>query len=525
MKALGTPQKVYSVLFLLSLALFVSDFVIQGYVQFSYDDYYGLISKMKWVYWVGYALFIGLVFFHYTNFKKIDKRYAYLTIILAVIYFISTPFIYESLPRFEDTWAHSYLADIFYKTGEYKGAGYVYERYPGSFIFYGLMFNMFDGFMVMKFFPLIFYIIGVLAIYLTLKDLIDPKKVMLIVIIYMLFSWTVEDNHLSPQFLALNLYFIFMLFAVRLFYGAKNRTMYMAMIALLSVAISFSHVFTPIFIMSTMAFTCILCKRLRKTAAIILVIVAIPFLLHDVFFASSVGPLIADSISSIVDGIRNLGELFSISSKFAGTSYLSRQIVIGSRLAILAASVLLGLLGIRTLQKHGYKTTPRFLYAWAFSMLPFLIVIAMFMKGEFAERFVLVSALPLAIASVYFLTYRKAVAVILVLLVVLSPLYFISKYGNEAFESLSVEKLKAECFSAFFESGCDENSVIIESPLNFLDHLGEVHFTLTREDIMFSQIYGKDTDVDIFGEISRIEDERGLDRIYSTNNAWSYVRK
>jgi hypothetical protein len=511
------PRRTYSALFLLSLTLFLVNFLVQGHILFSYNDYYGLISKMNWIYWLGYALMIGLIFFHYVNFKRLDERYAYLTILLAIIYLISTPFLYESLPRFEDTWAHSRLADIFYKTGESEGTGYAYEQYPGSFIFYGILFNLFNSFYVMRFFPFLFYIVGAIVIYLTLKDLTSPQKAFLIVVIYMLFSWTVEDNHISPQFLALNLYFIFMFFTIKLLKGGKNRILYMTVIALLAFVISFSHMLTPIFLILILSSIYIFCKKFRKAVLPILIIIVASFLIHEMYFSNF--------LSSFVENLQNIEGLFSVSSKFAGAYSLDRQIFIGSRLAILATSIILGFLGIRTLYNRGQKITSMLLFSWAFSMLPFLILISMFLNGEFAERFALISSLPLAIAATYFLTYRKAQVIVLVLLIVLSPLYFVSKYGNEAFESQSVEKLKVDCFSNTFESDCEEKSVIVNSPLTYLDELGTKQFSVTREGIMFSQIYGSNQGGNVFDTIKRIENEKGLDKIYSTNDAWFYISK
>lgn len=518
------PEKTYSVLLLLSLLLFLSNILIQGPIVFTYNDNYGILFKMGWVHWAGYITSILLVFYHYVRFGNLNSKYVFLTLSLLVLYLIGTPIFYETLPRFEDTWSHSFLAQKMYETGKVKSTGLRYETYPGSFLFYGLLFNFLPNFYVMKFLPILLYILSAVIIFLTFKGMINAKTAFLIVIFYMLFNWTVEDNHISPQFLMLNLYFLFMFATIKIFDRTKKKKEYGFVIILLSLAIVFSHVFTPVFIALILMFTFVLCKNLRKLALPILVLVIVLLLVHETYLATT--------LKSLIVYMKGLKDIFSIGSmyknaiyRFAGAESLSRQVFLGSRLTILALSVTLGAMGIRALSKKKYKTGARFIFAWSFSLIPFLILMFLVLKGEFAERFALVSSLPLSVASAYFFTHQKSKLLILIFLLVLSPLYFVSKYGNEAFESESLEKLKVDCFVSFFDSNCDEDFIVIDSPLHYdIENLGETHFAVSREEIMSARIYNSyEIDGNVFDFIDKIENERKLNRIYSTNEAWSYI--
>ena len=102
-------QRIYPILYISSLILFLVNFLIQGQIIFTYSDFYGILFKMDWIFWLGYIVLIILIYFHFKNFKYIDEKFVYFTLLLLVLYLIGTPFFYEHLARFEDTWGHSFL--------------------------------------------------------------------------------------------------------------------------------------------------------------------------------------------------------------------------------------------------------------------------------------------------------------------------------------------------------------------------------------------------------------------------------
>jgi hypothetical protein len=58
-----------------------------------------------------------------------------------------------------------------------------------------------------------------------------------------------------------------------------------------------------------------------------------------------------------------------------------------------------------------------------------------------------------------------------------------------------------------------------------MESLGEKHFTVTREEVMASSIYGDYGDVrDILELVEWIENQGELNRIYSTYESWNYIR-
>ena len=277
-------ERTYSIIFALSMFLFLLNYFVQGQINFSYSDNFGLIGKMGIFFWMGYIGVIVLVYYHFTNFENIPEIYVFLTLSLLVIYLIATPVFYEYLPRFEDSWAHSYLAERMYETGKVASTGNIYEQYPGSFLFYGLLFEFIPIYSVMKFLPIVFYLFGVVVVFLTFKELDSSRTSFLITLLYMFFSWTVEDNHLSPQFLMLNLYLVFMFILIKMLKAKKTEGIFWFIIVIMILVFSFSHLFTQIFIILILGVMTLAIKKFRKGISLILILFLAIFLVHETFF-------------------------------------------------------------------------------------------------------------------------------------------------------------------------------------------------------------------------------------------------
>jgi hypothetical protein len=157
-------------------------------------------------------------------------------------------------------------------------------------------------------------------------------------------------------------------------------------------------------------------------------------------------------------------------------------------------------------------------------MALFIIFQSFVLRGELYERFVLISCLPLAALSAYLLTESRAGISILIILLIISPVFFIAKYGNEAFESESVEKLKSDCFFSRFDSDCEKRQEIVDSKLYFelLKYFGKIDYTVTREEIMSTSLFMNKSLEDVVNLIDSYSSDMKLDRIYSTNNAGVY---
>lgn len=515
-------QKIYSILFISSLILFLISFLIQSPLMFTYSDYYGILLKMNWIYWLGFILLLVLISFQFSNFNFIDKRYVYLTLFLLIVYLIATPFLYETLPRFEDTWGHSFLAQEIFADKKVEHGISAYEQYPGSVLFYGSLFQLIPSYYVMKFLPPIFYIFGILIIYSLFKRILNEKTAFLIAILYMFFNWTVEDNHLSPQFLILNLYFLFIFIMVKLIDEKNNRKKYFLTLVFLGTIIVFSHPLTPIFLLFIMGSVFVLCKEYRRKMLPLIIILLIIFTTYEASRTTIFNSIIQYT-KNFIEVLTHGLNLQTATQRF-GTTFLSRQIFLDSRVGITLASMLLGSFGVIAMCRKKFKTEAKFFVGWAFALVPFLIFVGLTVKGEFYERFALISSLPLAVLAAYFFNeYKIKFGMILVFLLLLSPFYFIGKYGNEAFESISIEKLKANCFSYEFDSNCIENSKVVDSPLNYdIGNLGKSYFVVSREQIIYSSMLYGESVSDITDSINTIVKEYNLDRIYSTGTSSVY---
>ena len=515
-------KQIYTILFIFSLLVFFINLLIQGQIIFTYSDSYGLLFKMNLIYWSGYIILIFLIYFQLKNYENIDKKYSYLTLILLTIYLIGTPFFYERLPRFGDSWAHSFIASEMFRNKQVYNDISIYEDYPGTFLFYGLLYELLPAYHVMKFLPVFLYMVGALSIYLIFKNLSNEKTAFLISIFYMFFNWTVEDNHISPQFLTLTLYLVFIFVLIKFLKDKENKNKYFLLLVLLSAAIVVSHPFTPIFLFFILGSVIVLCKKIRFSLIPVIVILFILFSVYELYITTTL-KMLARDISTFIEVLFS-GSSFERVTYRLISSQFSRQVFLGSRIGITIVSIFLGLMGIRVLYGKKYTTEAKFFLAWAFSLIPFLIFVSQVLKGEYYERFVLISSLPLAALTVYFLSGHKVKpSFIFIFLLVLSPLFFIGKYGNEAFESISTEKMITYCYSHQYNTDCEENSVISPIELNYqLENFGKTYFEVSRESIMASSIYMDETIDSIEKKINDISERNEMDRIYSTSIAGAY---
>jgi len=456
------------------------------------------------------------------NFDNIDEKYILITFSLLTFYLIGTPFFYEYLPRFEDTWSHSFLSQEIFRNEKVAIGISSYEEYPGSFLFHGLLFQFLPPYYVMKFFPPIFYIFGIIVVYLLTEHLFNKKIALLSSVLYLFFNWTIEDNHICPQFLMLNIYFLFMLALVKLLTDKRNKKFYFLISIIIIPAIVFSHPITPVFLILILGSIFIFCKKLRDLLFFsVLIFLIVCFVLYNVYQSFT--------FNNYISYIKHFFEVliageFSRTTQRLITSQISRQVFIILRIGILLLSVFLGLFGIFTLYKKKDFTGAKFFIFWSFSIIIFSIFVALTLKGEYYEKFVMISSLPLAIVSTYYFFELKISGKwILMLLLLLVPIFFITKYGNEAFESLSLEKLNADCFYYKFDTDCLNNQEIVDARLDYdPETFGKEHFTISREELMMSSVLLDKSLDEIVILFEKPISETRLDRVFSTNTAGVY---
>jgi len=370
----------------------------------------------------------------------------------------------------------------------------------------------------------LFYIIGLLSVYLLAKNLINSKIAILALVLYMLFNWTIEDNHISPQFLNLNLYFILMFIFVKFLNEKNSRKKYIFIIALLAAAITFSHPLTPLFIISILGSMLILTGKLRKKILPVFIIVLAIYLAYELQRSTTFFYII-DYLKNFIQILMSRPSLETATSRFAGLSFLNRQIIFGSKMFLTSFFVIFGLWCILLLRKKKFGTESNFFFAWAFSMIPFILVMSQIFKGEFYERFVLIASLPFGFLTAYALEhYKFKISTIFIILLILTIPYFLGKHGNEAFQSESLQKLNVDCFISRLSTDCEDKMEIVGSPLNWdIENLGKTHFGISREEIMAASIYNDKSLQTIFNLIEKQAEINKLNRVYSTNEAAAYL--
>jgi hypothetical protein len=521
---MSNPSKeVYLVIYFSSLIIFALNILLQGNIYFSYYDSLGLILKMSPIFWLGYILLLILIYFHFVNFDKINKNFVYLTFILLTIYLIGTPVFLEYLPRYQDTWSHSFLANEIYEKGKINNGISYYEEYPGSFLLYGLLFQILPRYATMKFFPLFIYALGLISIYLIFKYIFNEKISFLATVLYTFFNWTAEDHHISPQFLTLYMYFLFMLVFVKLLNADRSEKKPYFFTALLFIPIIvFSHPGTPFFLILILSSILLLCKKFRGISLYSIIAFLVIFsLTYDLYQSKTLSlyvPHVKDFFRTLLSG-----ELSSATKRFV-TNQINRQIFLFSRMEIVGIFILFGVIGIYRFIKESYDTGAKFFIGWAFSMLILTIFVGLALEGEFYEKFVMIASLPLAAATAYsIIKFKFSKHLILVLLIILLPSILIAKYGNEKFESISVETLNTECFDKKFNTGCNEKQEIIDITSSFyLKYFGHLDLTITKQEIAGISIFENKNFADVISYVNNYAKENKLDKIYSTHLSGVY---
>jgi hypothetical protein len=268
----------------------------------------------------------------------------------------------------------------------------------------------------------------------------------------------------------------------------------------------------------------ILTGKLRKKILPVFIIVLAIYLAYELQRSTTFFYII-DYLKNFIQILMSRPSLETATSRFAGLSFLNRQIIFGSKMFLTSFFVIFGLWCILLLRKKKFGTESNFFFAWAFSMIPFILVMSQIFKGEFYERFVLIASLPFGFLTAYALEhYKFKISTIFIILLILTIPYFLGKHGNEAFQSESLQKLNVDCFISRLSTDCEDKMEIVGSPLNWdIENLGKTHFGISREEIMAASIYNDKSLQTIFNLIEKQAEINKLNRVYSTNEAAAYL--
>jgi hypothetical protein len=301
-----------------------------------------------------------------------------------------------------------------------------------------------------------------------------------------------------------------------------NKKNYLAILMLIIPVIVFSHPGTPLFLMLILISTFIICKKFRTpTFGFVIMFLLTSFLLYNINQSKTFESNIA-YIKKFLE-IISTGRLPNMAYRFGG-AFLERHVFLVNRTILTSLSLFLGSTGIFYMYRRKFNTAAKFFFSWSFSILLFVLFVGFVLRGEYYERFVMISSLPLAASGAYFLGNVKLSKTLFIpLLIFLSISYFIAKYGNEAFESVSSEKLRADCFYYTSHTYCEELQEVVDTRLyTNLDDFGTTYFHMSREKIMFQAILLNKNLEDVIEAVNIIASNLRLDRVYSNYNAWIY---
>jgi hypothetical protein len=301
----------------------------------------------------------------------------------------------------------------------------------------------------------------------------------------------------------------------------KLRLPYFLILTLFTLAITFSHPLTPLFLMLILGSMVLLVGRMRIMVIPILVLVILTFSIYAIFETTA----LRDISRSIVHFFEVLVSVDykSPTTRLHATQFAYRRINYSAKIGITFYSVIVGFIGLLFLIKKRQFTEAKFFISWSFALIPMMILLNQVILGFFEERFTLISSLPLAfLASYYLIRVKAKPSHVFIIFILLSSLYFFAKHGNEAFQSESLEKLRVDCFSSTFSFNCEKKDEIVISSLDNINFLGTRHNGVTREEVMGNSIINNwDVETTIY-QLEENAETRMLDRFYSTNKGAVY---
>jgi len=485
------------VLFVVSVALLIYGSYVTV-VVFSEEDVFGLAEKLNISLWIGLASITAslLLLIFDSEHNRYEKLFLLEACLLALYLYAIPVFIEENI-RFPDTWAHSggSLSLLMYRNYNQPLNAYTRE-YPGVFMLQSIAFLItgIEPNVLMKYYPILFSVILVLASYILFRKLIrDRRMVYFATLFFVTGSVWVFPNHFCPNSFA----FIWYLLFFYLIFSERSQKVTLLSI-LIAITIIMSHPITSLFLVLSM--TAIPLGLFLAEKSSIFEKIHAPkqrsWTLSQVFpllfFVSWFAWFLFNATGTFAN-LTNVAVMFFTSlSKYLTSGRLTERLSttsshhIGQTLKMYYSLLyfLVSVTGTLYLlferfrkKKKEYIHILTLMIAWTAGCGIFGLATGFIQAGEFFERPLLYAFVPLSLLAAFSYKTRFGKAILVSVLLIGAPFSILASYSNESFEYPPVSDSFGTTFMVSHNI-TDMHNVIVGDPTGAVYHFYALNWHL-----------------------------------------------
>jgi len=409
------------------------------------NNIFGLAEELRSSYWFGLGLIITslflLIFSDLRNIKH--EKLFLLEICLLALYLYSIPALVEENIYFTDTWDHS-TGSLSILTQPKYGPEWYASRFPGAYFFQSISFVVtgVNPVFWMKYYPILFSVILVLIGYILLRKMVRNTRMVYFAMIFLVSgSVWVFPEHFCPNSLALIWYLMIFYFGFSRF---SSKTIGLSIFLAITTVIT-NPTTLPFLILSILAIL-IAFSLLRKfgiskegqkrwtLSFIFVAFLLISFLTWLMFNAS-------DVFVDLVNSGRILASLNTYLSPQRGVQRVltaSPRLLVGQALKIIYSVLYVFPSAIGALYVlHKKRNSSARVFAamgWVAACFCLGLATAFLQEGEFLERALLFSFIPLSVIAVMTCKSKYGGLILIIVLLIGTPLSIFAAYTNDYFE-------------------------------------------------------------------------------------------
>jgi hypothetical protein len=444
-------------------------------VFFSNDSYaaFGLFNGLNFSYYIG--LIVVILNLSLSIYKHKNKFYVILNAIILFFYLFGISFFITLDPRIFSGFQYLGHWEYLDRIGELNPQSLWYHSWPGMFFIMGLLMSPLKGtakyILTFAVYPLVYRILFSLFLFVLIKEIFklklnDEKKeksnrfgLIIALILINMYDWISQD-YFTPQSIGFLLFVGGFIFILDYYSKLKtNETMdkkflletllFVGSILLFSVALAFTHMVSSVFLFTTFLIFAVIAyiKKIRETKSmsrrkIIISLVGLAGLFVAFIAVIASTNWFRNNFRVLLNKLKSFEpKVFQILFENITSSSPARLVIISVRLLLSAAFIALTIYYLyKVIIKKRKLVDPIFSLLLAIGSL-FLIYVFIYYSDEVFQRSYLFF-IPVVIFALTAITDRLRFKQFLIIMLVVSPLFLLSKYGNEEVDIVTESEIR-----------------------------------------------------------------------------------
>ena len=444
-------------------------------VFFSSNEFnsFGLFNGLNFSYYIG--LFIIILNLSISIYKHKKKFYVILNVLILFFYLFGISFFITMNPRIYSGFQYIGHWEYLDRVGELNPSALWYHSWPGMFLVIGLIFSPLKGtakyIVIFTIYPLIYRLIFALFLFVLISEIFklkpqDENKVkknnfglLITLILINMYDWISQDYFTSQSigFLLFVGGFIFILdYYSKLKRNEKidkkfifDSLILLLWILILSVALALTHMVSSVYLFTTFLIFAVIAyirkireiKSLTKKKIIVSLVVLIGTFLVFISVIISTN-WFRNNFRILLEKLKDFKpKVFQILFENITSSNPTRLAIISIRLLLSAIFIIFTFYVLyKIFIKKRRFVNPIFSLLLAIGSL-FIIYVFIYYSDEVFQRSYLFF-IPIVLFALIGISHKLNFKQLLVILLILSPLFLISKYGNEEVDIITESELR-----------------------------------------------------------------------------------